>query len=981
MQLPTHIFSRYTLSFLFDEVNACYKERTMPRLPNANKKLSIIFTVLNSICIIVMQSFHKTFFPKKDEIFYGIIFFHILLELIGIVCILLSFILSKSFCVAKTVSISLYISFFIEAFFYKEIINKILQINISFFDFIYFLEFLLMCFWHFWKLLEFKESFFPNLFLVALSLLFVLGNKTEELNTIQILVTLITMLVGISMSSYVITRQVKLKFYYYYQLELKNKWYENILDNLASGFIHIKDNKVEFLNKSLLNLAEKYKIVSGLLITEDTCDEEYKKQYGNLIIEKLFSNLNEINESVFQTNEQLIPNNNLSKRTMDNHITSVNTKNLINNIQDTSYHHPQYTCETRVGTNHSVPETERMMYNNNNNNINVNVNVNLNVNCNSNTSRSQRHSHKYYECSCNKCGSYYKQQPLSSVCLNNKSFKLSKMEIYLKKIKQICEKNINSKSFSYIGRGCINLVPNSPDVSILQNINNDNEFIFETLARYEQENGYQIIINDITRTKQFEEKNAEFKYKNLLLTKIAHEFKNPIICIMELAEELKDVQKEENKDNDQDHRYLLSQKMNLISHLSDYLLVLIKDLDYFSLSQLKQSFQISKTIINLKELCVFCTQIANALLIKSQKHKKVKFVLKLQESCYNYKLESDEMKLKQLLINIISNAVKFTNCGVITMQIETVHKEKNETLIRFSIMDTGIGIKESQKRSIFTPFYKSYKGNNNLLGTGLGLPIAQDIANKIGNGLSFQSEFNVGTKFWFEIECEYLNEYTNQGDSLSEDNKIHKQITKKNTLVKLNYKNSLNDLDDLDSINTIELQNISLNLIHNQHFHSFINTQQINTSILPKKYSRKIFTKQSINSNPQYNLIFADDEILPRKANIRILLNAAKKRGINLNIIEVEDGVKIIDTIYNSIYNENKQIHSIISDETMKLMNGDKCAEVLNMLPNLEKKIPFYLVTAYENYTSSAHGITEIFTKPLNDNQSDIILDNMLTIK
>jgi hypothetical protein len=102
----------------------------------------------------------------------------------------------------------------------------------------------------------------------------------------------------------------------------------------------------------------------------------------------------------------------------------------------------------------------------------------------------------------------------------------------------------------------------------------------EVFGRYYRVNDrYEFIFNDITRSKQIEQKNAEFKYKTLFLSKIAHEFKNPLLCISELVEQVHDsllVSKHVKGENN--NLKILKQ----IKSMSGYLIILVKDMDFFS---------------------------------------------------------------------------------------------------------------------------------------------------------------------------------------------------------------------------------------------------------------------------------------------------------------------------------------------------------------------------------------------------------------
>lgn len=114
---------------------------------------------------------------------------------------------------------------------------------------------------------------------------------------------------------------------------------------------------------------------------------------------------------------------------------------------------------------------------------------------------------------------------------------------------------------------------------------------------------------------------------------------------------------------------------------------------------------------------------------------------------------SDEMKLKQILINILGNAVKFTDApGRITFLVEEEKKDKKYSYIRFVIKDTGIGIDEDYIPKIFEPFSQEVEGTSNKYGsTGLGLAITKRIVDMMKGTIEVESTKNVGSTFTLVI--------------------------------------------------------------------------------------------------------------------------------------------------------------------------------------------------------------------------------------
>jgi signal transduction histidine kinase len=210
---------------------------------------------------------------------------------------------------------------------------------------------------------------------------------------------------------------------------------------------------------------------------------------------------------------------------------------------------------------------------------------------------------------------------------------------------------------------------------------------------------HEFIFNDITRSKQIEQNNAEIKYKTLFLSKVAHEFKNPLLCISELVEQVHD-NMVANK-----HIKLDSNSFDIlkqIKSLSNYLIILVKDMDYFSQKStgpIEKKIELDK--ISLSDIIKFCNDIVNALIQKSHKQANISFQIIKDKNLPTY-ITTDDIKLKQILINLLSNAVKYTYHGMIFLKITLEH-----THLKFQIDDTGKGISESRWIKYLYPFPKN----------------------------------------------------------------------------------------------------------------------------------------------------------------------------------------------------------------------------------------------------------------------------------
>ena len=121
---------------------------------------------------------------------------------------------------------------------------------------------------------------------------------------------------------------------------------------------------------------------------------------------------------------------------------------------------------------------------------------------------------------------------------------------------------------------------------------------------------------------------------------------------------------------------------------------------------------------------------------------------------------ADEKRLRQVLINLLGNAIKFTNQGEVTLRVSLVEQKKkiksSSKTLHFEVIDTGIGIPQEKISGIFNPFEQVTVGNEWKSGTGLGLSISCQLVEMMQGKLDVESELNIGTTFFFEIDVEIL---------------------------------------------------------------------------------------------------------------------------------------------------------------------------------------------------------------------------------
>jgi signal transduction histidine kinase/DNA-binding LytR/AlgR family response regulator len=235
--------------------------------------------------------------------------------------------------------------------------------------------------------------------------------------------------------------------------------------------------------------------------------------------------------------------------------------------------------------------------------------------------------------------------------------------------------------------------------------------------------------------------------KSQFLANMSHEIRTPLNAIIGFSDILANT---ENVNKQKD-------KALVISRSAKALLNIINDI--LDISKIESGkFEISESSFNLKLLLEQVVQ----LYAVNTKQKDIRFLYRLEDSIPEYVI-SDDTKLKQVLSNILSNAIKFTPQNKkVTFDVSLINKTKNTAKIRFSIKDEGIGISKEEQKKIFEPFSQADGSiSRKFGGTGLGLAISLKIVQLFGSEIKLNSEIDKGSVFYFDIDFEVENKLEN----------------------------------------------------------------------------------------------------------------------------------------------------------------------------------------------------------------------------
>jgi len=246
---------------------------------------------------------------------------------------------------------------------------------------------------------------------------------------------------------------------------------------------------------------------------------------------------------------------------------------------------------------------------------------------------------------------------------------------------------------------------------------------------------------DITQQKELQEELRQAKEaaeaashaKSVFLANMSHDIRTPLTGIIGMANLLQEDEACEEKK--QYARWLAESGEQLLSLLNNVLEVV--SADNLSEQDMRAGwFDLRVCLQSLVQLEMPMIKVKNLVL-------KVEVDENIPQTIY-----TDRSKLHRILLNLISNAIKFTDQGTITLQVKSLSCKEEEMTLCFSVKDTGAGIAQDNLNKIFDRFYRispSYKGMHS--GHGVGLHIAKQFTEALGGYLTVESEEGVGSKF------------------------------------------------------------------------------------------------------------------------------------------------------------------------------------------------------------------------------------------
>ena len=494
---------------------------------------------------------------------------------------------------------------------------------------------------------------------------------------------------------------------------------------------------------------------------------------------------------------------------------------------------------------------------------------------------------------------------------------------------------------------------------------------------------------DITDLKEAENKALlASQSKSAFLANMSHEIRTPLNGILGFTEALL-----ETDLNPKQVDYL-----NTIKYSGISLTEIIEDI--LNLSKIEAGkMTLMEEFVDIRQIVSEAVDILK--LDSYEKGIKLLYNIDVDENCL---IKLDPVRIKQVLINLLGNAIKFTEKGTVQLNIRI---SDDERYLYFEIIDSGIGISKQDQKMIMESFYQ---GDPQITrkygGTGLGLTISNRILNLMGTTLKVKSQLGQGSKFYFDLTIE-IKKISNNLKGIADKSILilDPEFISRNSLVeKINgigymtasTKDTMKGLDIINRDTNINTIFISSDFQPNVILEFFNHLQKINVAMHCYIYSFKLYnndfiqnkfpnltyeyisrplsrrkirdilsdfnsdekktTKNFIGTNMKVKVLIAEDNSI----NMKLVKTFIKGFLSNVEIYEALNGLKVLNIL------KDQRIDLIFMDIQMPIMDG---IETTKRVRKFDKSIPIIGLTALtqaeDELKSKSIGMNDYIRKPI----------------
>lgn len=476
-----------------------------------------------------------------------------------------------------------------------------------------------------------------------------------------------------------------------------------------------------------------------------------------------------------------------------------------------------------------------------------------------------------------------------------------------------------------------NLILNKKEIT---NLNEDLHSKVEELTELHNElenNSDRLTRQNLALNIAIKKANNAVESKSNFLALMSHEIRTPLNGILGMVSLLKTSSLDKNQ----------SDSISVIEQSGNTLLTIIDDI--LDISKIEAGkLHLSSHKFDFEEVCYQCLELIQARMLQQEKSIDIIFDYPISQT---FELYADDVRLRQILLNLLGNALKFTRQGNITLKVNITNT------LRVEVIDTGIGIEIQNQANLFDTFSQADQMiSKKYGGTGLGLAICKKLISQMQGDIGVISAINHGSTFWFEIPITSIN------SQLIETPKTHNKLiirannhALKETLM-MNLKSHLlvSSADSLSPTQDTSILNINDTTTEAQLQLSNDTELSLKKPIRPREIINKLITagiNTSVTSNTNtttenlsYNPIFGhvlvvEDNLI----NLAICQNMLEKFGLSHDF--AINGKVAVEKAENNHYD------LILMDCRMPELDGFQATKLIRKLPHLDK-IPILALSA-----------------------------------